>query len=54
MQYFRFFYHKNMKFRINSYDDLPLDKTLNIPNVAILINSVFNKDYNHYKSLNLL
>ena len=40
--------HKFMKIQINSDDDLPLEKTLNIHNVAILFKSLFNKIRNHY------
>ena len=36
-----------MKIRINSDDDLPLEKTLNVHNVVILITVVLNKVYNH-------
>ena len=36
-----------MKIRINSDDDLPLEKTLNVHNVVILIRVVLNKVYNH-------
>ena len=42
-----FYFIKNMKIRINSDDDLPLEKTLNIHNVLILIRALLNKDYNH-------
>ena len=34
-----------MKIKINSDDDLPLEKTFH--NVVILIKSIFNKCYNH-------
>ena len=36
-----------MKIRINSDDDLPLEKTLNVHSVVILIRVVLNKVYNH-------
>ena len=36
-----------MKIRINSDDDLPLEKTLNVHNVVILIRVNLNKVYNH-------
>ena len=36
-----------MKIRINSDDDLPLEKTLNVHNVVILTTVVLNKVYNH-------
>ena len=34
--------------KIESNDHLPLEETLNLRNVIILIKSVFNKDQNHY------
>ena len=34
--------------KIDSYDSLPLEKTLTSYNVIILIKSVFNKDKNNY------
>ena len=37
-----------MKIKINSDDDLVLEKVLTMQNVATLIKSVFNEDYNHY------
>ena len=37
-----------MKTKINSDDDLTLEKTLNMHNVAILVKSGFNKNHNHY------
>ena len=40
--------HRYMKMKINSDDDLPLEKTLNVHNVLILIKSDFNKHSNHY------
>ena len=33
---------------MNSDDDLPLEKTLNMQNVVILIKLVFQKSHNHY------
>ena len=43
-----FFSHNSAKIKMNSYDSLPLEKTLTLHNVIILINSVLNKDKNHY------
>ena len=43
-----FFSHNYAKIKINSYDSFPLEKTLTLHNVIILINSVLNKDKNHY------
>ena len=37
-----------MKIKINSDDDLVLEKVLTMQNVATLIKSVFDEDYNHY------
>ena len=36
-----------VKTKVNSYDSLPVDKTLTLHNVVILIKSVLNKDKNH-------
>ena len=36
------------KIKIDSDDNLPLEKTLNMYNFLILIKSVFNKNHNHY------
>ena len=43
-----FFSHNYAKIKINSCDSFPLEKTLTLHNVIILINSVLNKDKNHY------
>ena len=40
--------HKEMKIKINPDDHLPLEKTLNIHNAVLHIESVFNKNHNHY------
>ena len=37
-----------MKIKINSDDGLVLEKVLTMQNVATLIKSVFDEDYNHY------
>ena len=37
-----------MKIKINSDDNLPLGKTLNMQNVVTPTKSVFNKNCNHY------
>ena len=42
---------KYVKIKINTDDDLPLEKILSMYKVVILIKSVFNKDYNHYHYL---
>ena len=42
------FSYNYAKTKIDSDDDLPLEKTLTLHNVVILIKSVFNKDQNHY------
>ena len=43
-----------MKIKINSDDDLVLEKVLTMQNVATLIKSVFDEDYNHYYHETLL
>ena len=40
--------HNNAKIKVDSYDSLPLEKTLTLHSVIILIKSVFNKDKNNY------
>ena len=40
--------HNYVEIKIDSYDSLPLQKTLTLHNVIILIQSVFNKDKNNY------
>ena len=42
------FSHNYAKIKIDSYDFLPLKKTLTLHNVIILIKSPFNEDQNHY------
>ena len=41
------FSHYYAKTKVDSYDSLPLEKTLALNNVIIFIKSVFNKDKNH-------
>ena len=36
------------KFKVDSYDSLPIEKTLTLHNVIIHIKSVLHKDQNHY------
>ena len=36
-----------MKIKINSNNDLPLEKALNMDNLVILIKSVLNKNHNY-------
>ena len=43
-----FFFHNYAKIKIDSDDDLPLENTLVMHNVVMLIKSVFNKNKNHY------
>ena len=43
-----FFSHYFAKIKVDSYDSLPIEKTLTFYNVIILIKSVLNKDKNHY------
>ena len=40
--------HKYTKIKINSDNDLPLEKTINMQNVAIVIKSIFNKNHNYF------
>ena len=42
------FSHYFAKIKVDSYDSLPIEKTLTLHNVIILIKSVLNKDKNHY------
>lgn len=42
------YYLNYMKIRINSVDDLPLEKTLHIENAIILIRPIFNHNSYHY------
>ena len=46
--YSRVYFQKFVKTKINSDNNLPLEKTLNIQNVVILVNSVFSKNQNYY------
>ena len=41
------FSHYYAKIKVDSYDPLPIGKTLILNNVIILIKSVLNKDQNH-------
>ena len=41
------FSHNFVRIKINSYDSLPLEKTLTSHNVLIFIKSVLNKNQNH-------
>ena len=40
--------HNHAKFKVDSCDSLPPEKTLAFDNVIIFIKSVFNKDENKY------
>ena len=40
--------HNYVKISVYSCDSLPLEKTLTLHNVLILIKSILNKDQNHY------
>ena len=42
------FPHYTAKVKVDSYDSLPIEKTLTLHNVIILIKSVINKDKNPY------
>ena len=39
--------HNYAKINIDSYDSLPVEKTLTLHNVVMLVKSVFNKDKNN-------
>ena len=39
--------NKYMKIKIDSGDDLPLEKKLNMHNVIVLTKSGFDRNYNH-------
>ena len=43
-----FFSHYYAKIKVDSYESLPLQKTLTVHNVIIIIKSVFNEDKNNY------
>ena len=43
-----FFSHNYGRTTTDSYDSLPLEKTLTLHNAMILIKSLFNKNQNHY------
>ena len=43
------FSHYFAKFKVDSYDSLPIEKILMLHNVIIHIKSVPNKDKNHYQ-----
>ena len=40
--------HNYAKFKVNSYNSLPPEKTITFHNVTILITSVFSKNKNNY------
>ena len=40
--------HKYTKIKLNSDDDLPLQKAVNLYNEVILIKSAFIENHNHY------
>ena len=42
------FSHCFAKIKVDSYDSLPVEKTLTLHNVIILVEPVLNKDKNHY------
>ena len=43
-----FFSHNYARIKVDWYDHLPLEKTLALHNVIILINSIFYKNQNNY------
>ena len=40
--------HNFARIKIDSYGSLPIEKTLTLHNIIILIKLVLNKDQNHY------
>ena len=40
--------HNYAKIKVDSYDSLPLEKTMTVHDVIIIVKSVFNKDKNNY------
>ena len=42
------FSHYHRKIKVDSYDSLPMEKTLTLHSVIILIKPVLNKEKNHY------
>ena len=40
--------HNYSTVKVDSYNSLPLEKTMALPNVIILVRSVWNKDKNNY------
>ena len=42
------FSHHYTKIKVDSYDSLPIEKTLTLHNFIMHIKSVLNKDQNHY------
>ena len=43
------YFHKYSNIKVNSDNDLLLEKIFNIQNVVMLMKSAFNKNHNHYK-----
>ena len=49
------FYYNYTKIRVTSYEDLALEKTLNIQNSIIFLEPIFNSSYNnHHSDLHLV
>ena len=46
--YYICFFHNFARIKVDSYDSLPLEETLTLHNVIILIKSVVNQNQNHY------
>ena len=45
------YHEKYMKIKFNSDDDLPLKKTLELYNMAIIVRSIFHEDKKHYSQV---
>ena len=41
-------YSHKIRIKIDSDDDLPLEKTINMHNALIIFRSLFNENHNHY------
>ena len=42
---------KYMKIKLNSDDELPLNKTIEIPSMAIIVRTIFLENYKYYPQL---
>ena len=42
---------KYMKIKLNSDDELPLNKTIEVPSMAIIVRTIFLENYKYYPQL---